>query len=160
MPSVPIGVVFIAIAILAALVVFLFRLHFFVRPLVRLFVRVVYRLRVFDSHNVPREGAVLLVCHSSSFVDWMLLSEACPRRIRFVQWTGGRTTPLLQLFQRMTRSILIDVEAGLVAIEKSRRRSAMPLIGVNLFVCLLKLGKLLRGMRSPSTSFSNKFCSA
>ncbi len=120
MPSVPIGVVFIAIAILAALVVFLFRLHFFVRPLVRLFVRVVYRLRVFDSHNVPREGAVLLVCHSSSFVDWMLLSEACPRRIRFVQWTGGRTTPLLQLFQRMTRSILIDVEAGLVAIEKSR----------------------------------------
>lgn len=41
--------------------------------------------------RVPRQGGVLLVCNPVSYLGWLLVLAACPRRVRFVilaGWTG------------------------------------------------------------------------
>jgi len=92
------------------------------RPLWWLITHTVYRLRVFERQHVPRTGPVLLVCSHVSYVDWMLMWVACPRRVRFVAWKGWQKNPLLKLFMRVTNSIPIDGNAGPRAIIAALRQ--------------------------------------
>jgi 1-acyl-sn-glycerol-3-phosphate acyltransferase len=43
-----------------------------------------YRTRVAGRGNVPARGAALLVCNHVSFVDWLFISAAVGRPVRFV----------------------------------------------------------------------------
>ncbi len=56
----------------------------FLRVLVRFLVLLRYRLRVEGKEFVPREGGVLLTPNHVTWVDWLFLSLACPRPVRFV----------------------------------------------------------------------------
>lgn len=46
--------------------------------------KVLFRLRVTGRANVPKEGPVVLVSNHNSYLDPLLLSVACPRRIEFM----------------------------------------------------------------------------
>ena len=49
------------------------------RPFIWLFVRLLYRLRVYGRENVPASGGCLIVCNRVSLLDRWVLRAACPR---------------------------------------------------------------------------------
>ena len=58
-----------------------------VRAFVGLVTRLCYPLRVSGLENLPRRGGVLLVSNHVSFVDWLLLTAAAKRPVRFfISW--------------------------------------------------------------------------
>src|SRR5262245_22330842 len=50
--------------------------------------RSVMWLRVRGRSCVPRTGPVLLVCSPLSYLGWLLILTACPRRVRFLILAG------------------------------------------------------------------------
>lgn len=58
--------------------------EFFLRFICWIVANVMYRLRVTGRENIPVEGPAILVSNHVSFVDWMIISSACPRPVRFV----------------------------------------------------------------------------
>jgi acyl-[acyl-carrier-protein]-phospholipid O-acyltransferase/long-chain-fatty-acid--[acyl-carrier-protein] ligase len=52
------------------------------------FIRAKYRFRVYGADRVPKTGGALIVCNHVSYIDWMLIWAACPRRVTFVLWDG------------------------------------------------------------------------
>ena len=92
------------------------------RPVWWLVTHTVYRLRVYNRERIPRTGPVLLVCNHVSYIDWMLIWVACPRKVRFVAWAGWSRNPMLRLFMRVTRSIPVDGTAGPKAIVTALRQ--------------------------------------
>ncbi|NPA73888.1 MAG: acyl-[ACP]--phospholipid O-acyltransferase [Epsilonproteobacteria bacterium] len=58
--------------------------HSFVRYIIRMIVRMRYRVDVFGIENVQTEKGVLLLGNHISFLDWAMLQIAYPKQIRFV----------------------------------------------------------------------------
>src|SRR5271154_6306881 len=57
-----------------------------VRGFLWLVTHTLYRLHVTGLENVPSTGPALLVCNHVSYIDWLLLRAALPRRVRFLVW--------------------------------------------------------------------------
>ena len=92
-----------------------------VKPTWWIVTHTLYRLRIFQKQNVPRSGPALLVCNPVSYVDWMLIRAACPRRVRFVTWVDNKKNFWLRLFLRVTNSIPIDASGGPRLIAAAQR---------------------------------------
>lgn len=60
--------------------------------------RAKYRFRVHGADRVPGKGGVLLVCNHVSYIDWMLIWAACPRRVTMVLWEGYYKNPIQRFF--------------------------------------------------------------
>src|SRR5262249_8326560 len=103
----------------------------------------IYQMDVFGRQNVPKKGPVLLVCNHVSYVDWMLIWVACPRRVRFVAWAGWSRNPLLRFFLRVTNSIPIDGNAGPKAIVAALRTISTALDNGEV-ICLFPEARLTR----------------
>lgn len=86
-------------------------LRFLSQWLVRAFVwmvtRLFYPLRVRGLENVPRRGGVLLISNHVSFVDWLLLTAAAKRPVRFLIGKEFYEPPWLKPFVRVARVIPI-----------------------------------------------------
>jgi len=76
-----------------------------VRAFVWLVTRLFYPLRVRGLENVPRRGGVLLVSNHVSFVDWLLLTAAADRPVRFLISKDFYEPPWLKPFVRVARVI-------------------------------------------------------
>lgn len=74
---------------------------FFVRFVVMLMTRVIYRLRALGLENLPVEGGALLVANHVSFMDALQIMAVQQRRIRFMMhrsiYEGNRLRPLFKL---------------------------------------------------------------
>ena len=57
---------------------------FFLRLIVVMITRTVYRLRIIGAENIPVEGGALIVANHASWADPILLLATTQRRIRFV----------------------------------------------------------------------------
>jgi len=83
--------------------------------LVRAFVRLVtclfYPLRVRGRENLPRHGGALLISNHVSFVDWILLTAAAKRPVRFLIGQEYYDSPWLKPFVRVAR--VIPIPSGL-----------------------------------------------
>ncbi len=102
--------VFIALAVGNGLVAFwtYFVLpEFFYRFVLWMTAHTLYRLRIRGSEHFPETGAAVLVCNHVSFVDWMIISAACPRPIRFVMDHEFTKLPGLGFFFRHAKTIPI-----------------------------------------------------
>ncbi len=86
-------------------------LVFFSDSLVRAFVwlitRLFYPLRVRGLENVPRRSGALLISNHVSFVDWLLLTAAVKRPVRFLISKEFCDSPWLGPFVRVARVIPI-----------------------------------------------------
>jgi len=82
--GVPLGVLLLAAVLLAA---WLWP-YSALRLAMRLLTRTLLWLRVVNRSVVPRRGPLLLVCTPLSYLGWLVLLAACPRRLRFVVLTG------------------------------------------------------------------------
>lgn len=74
---------------------------FFIRFVVMLLTRVIYRLRAIGLENLPVEGGALLVANHVSFMDALQILAVQQRRIRFMMhrsiYEGNRLRPLFKL---------------------------------------------------------------
>lgn len=58
--------------------------EFLLRQLVRALAVVFYRRRVHNPQALAHSGPALLIANHLTFVDWLFISSACPRPVRFV----------------------------------------------------------------------------
>jgi len=78
-----------------------------VRAVLWFVIRLFYPLRVRGLENVPRRGGVLLISNHVSFVDWLLLTVAADRPVRFLIGKEFYEPPWLKPFVRVARVIPI-----------------------------------------------------
>jgi acyl-[acyl-carrier-protein]-phospholipid O-acyltransferase / long-chain-fatty-acid--[acyl-carrier-protein] ligase len=132
----------------AALVVYLLLAIRFpglvLRPLFWVATRVLYRIRQTGQENVPQTGPALLLSNHVTFIDWLLVWRACPRKVRFVAWAGWLKNPLFRWFLKATDSILINGEGGPKQIVKSLQQITAAL-DAGQAICLFPEGALSRG---------------
>ncbi|MBB1342145.1 MFS transporter [Pseudoalteromonas sp. SR45-6] len=84
--------------------------EFFLRFAVYLLTICMYRVRTKGDHNIPSEGAAVLVSNHVSFVDWMFILAASPRPIRFMVFAPIYYSPALHWLFKMAKAIPIDSE--------------------------------------------------
>jgi len=82
-----------------------------VRAFVGLVTRLFYPLRVRGRENLPRHGGVLLLSNHVSFVDWVLLTAAAKRPVRFLISSEFYEPPWFKSFVRVAR--VIPIPSGL-----------------------------------------------
>ncbi|MGZ3701396.1 MAG: 1-acyl-sn-glycerol-3-phosphate acyltransferase [Bdellovibrionota bacterium] len=70
--------------VFAATYVLLFLPGIFLRFLIWLVRRVMYRLRVKGLENIPPSGGVVLICNHVSYADWLIVAATVNRPVRFV----------------------------------------------------------------------------
>ena len=114
------------------------------RPIFRAVLRALYRIKVFGPANVPKTGGALLVCNHSSYIDWMILYIAAPRRVRYLVWAGYRKNPLLRLFLSWAKTIPIEGRRPkLEDIDQAFEATKQALANGDL-VCIFAEGRLTR----------------
>jgi acyl-[acyl-carrier-protein]-phospholipid O-acyltransferase / long-chain-fatty-acid--[acyl-carrier-protein] ligase len=113
------------------------------RPFFWIVTRTIYRVRVYGAENVPPTGPALLLCNHVTFIDWLLVWMASPRKMRFVAWTGWTRNPVFRWFLRTTNSILIDGAGGPKQIVRSLREVTAAL-DAGEAICLFPEGTMSR----------------
>src|SRR5213595_1983059 len=109
-------------------------LHFFGRPLVKIF----YRVRALGLEHLP-EGGFLLLPNHITWVDALVLQFACPRPIRYIVDQEFYRKPMLRSFMRTVGCIPIDSRHARSAIRAATER-----IAAGQIVCLFPEGQLTR----------------
>ena len=84
--------------------------EFFLRFVVYLLAICMYRVKTRGEHNIPDEGAAVIVANHVSFIDWMFILAASPRPIRFVIFAPIYYSPWLNWLFKMAKAIPIDGE--------------------------------------------------
>src|SRR5208283_91674 len=111
--------------------------------------RVLYRLRVIGSENIPRTGPALLVSNHVSFADAVLLGAVTPRPIRFIVWEGLYRHPLLRWLLKTMQCIPLSSEQSPRELITSLKKAAGVLKKGEL-VCIFAEGEISRtGLMLP-----------
>jgi acyl-[acyl-carrier-protein]-phospholipid O-acyltransferase/long-chain-fatty-acid--[acyl-carrier-protein] ligase len=114
------------------------------RPFFWLATRTIYRISIVGRENVPLTGPVLILANHVTFIDWLLVWRASPRKVRFVAWAGWLKNPIFRWFINATDSILIDGAGGPKQLVKSLKQITAAL-DAGEAVCLFPEGALSRG---------------
>ena len=69
--------------------------EFWLRFLIWMLVKVLYRARLRGEQHIPTSGAAVVVANHVTFVDWMFLAAACPRPARFVMYHAYFKMPVI-----------------------------------------------------------------
>ncbi len=114
------------------------------RPFFWIVTRTIYRIHVTGRENVPATGPALLLSNHVTFIDWLLVWRATPRKLRFVAFAGWTKNPIFRWFLSVTDSILINGEGGPKQIVKSLKQITAALDRGEA-ICLFPEGALSRG---------------
>lgn len=69
--------------------------------------RILYRMKVSGSENIPDEGPAVIVCNHLSFVDWLVISGSVRRPVRFVMHYSFANIPFLSFLLKGAKVIPI-----------------------------------------------------
>ena len=116
---------------------------FFVRFVVTLITKLVYRIRVIGQEHVPTEEPALLVANHVSWVDALLLTATQPRRIRFMIHRQIYERRLLRPFFRLMGVIPISYQDPARKIADSLD-AARASLDDGYLVCLFAEGAVTR----------------
>lgn len=97
---------------------------FFVRTVVFLLTRTIYRIRVVGRENLPEQGPAVLVMNHTSYADGNLIVSVIPRFIRFVVYRGHYEHPFLRWLGETFHAIPVDAEAPPKEIIKALRQAS------------------------------------
>lgn len=81
-----------------------------VRCLVHLLVRLLYRLRLSGTEQIPSRGAALVVCNHVSFMDALVIGGASRRPLRFLMDKPIYDSPWLNWLFRLVGAIPVESE--------------------------------------------------
>jgi acyl-[acyl-carrier-protein]-phospholipid O-acyltransferase/long-chain-fatty-acid--[acyl-carrier-protein] ligase len=96
-----------ALTLAGAIVVLVLSPESLMRAFLWIVTHTLYRVRVSGGENVPRRGGALLISNHVSFVDWLLLTAAADRPVRFLIGRQYYEPPWLKPFVRVARVIPI-----------------------------------------------------
>ncbi len=102
--AVPAGLVILGVVLLLLLAGWLWP-YAALRVIMRLLTRSLLWLRVDGRHLVPRTGPLVVVSTPLSYLGWLILLGACPRRLRFVILAGWTRSGLAGLLLRWIGAI-------------------------------------------------------
>jgi 1-acyl-sn-glycerol-3-phosphate acyltransferase len=101
-----------------------------------------YRLEVEGRDHIPEQGPAVLVCNHVTFVDWLVISAATQRPIRFVMYYAFTRLPLTGRIFRDAKVIPIaGAKEAPEILERAFERIAEELAAGEL-VCIFPEGKL------------------
>ena len=143
--SVPLVLIFLAVANLAVagytysvVPEFMFRLICWVLA------HILYRLRIINPDRIPREGAAVLVSNHVTFIDWLIISAATQRPIRFVMHYEFLQIPLTGRLFRDAKVIPIAGFKENPQILEAAFTSIAQALAEGELVCIFPEGKLTR----------------
>jgi 1-acyl-sn-glycerol-3-phosphate acyltransferase len=111
---------------------------------------VVYRLEIRGRERIPREGAALLVCNHITFIDWLILSAATQRPIRFVMHYEFLALPFTGRIFRDAKVIPIAGAKENADVLEAAFASIAAALADGELVCIFPEGRLTRdGKLSP-----------
>lgn len=111
---------------------------------------VVYRLTIRGRQHIPKAGAAVLVCNHITFVDWLILSAATQRPIRFVMHYEFLKLPLTGRIFRDAKVIPIAGAKEAADVLEAAFELIAAALAEGELVCIFPEGKLTRdGKLSP-----------
>ena len=111
----------------------------FVRLLLAVMVRSIYKVQVYGLENIPDQGGVLLLGNHTSFLDWAIIQIACPRPVRFVLLKQVYQVPYLKWIFQSLKHIPISVGSSREAFVQIREGLEQGDV-----VCIFPEGRLSR----------------
>jgi 1-acyl-sn-glycerol-3-phosphate acyltransferase len=124
--------------------------EFLFRLICWMLAHVIYRLNIRGRERIPKSGPAVLVCNHITFVDWLILSAATQRPIRFVMHYEFLRIPLTGRIFRDAKVIPIaGAKENAEVLDAAFERIAEALKDGEL-VCIFPEGRLTRdGNLSP-----------
>ena len=111
---------------------------------------VVYRLEIRGRESIPKTGPAVLVCNHVTFVDWLILSAATQRPIRFVMHYEFLALPFTGRIFRDAKVIPIAGAKENPEVLDAAFDSIAAALAEGELVCIFPEGKLTRdGKLSP-----------
>jgi 1-acyl-sn-glycerol-3-phosphate acyltransferase len=89
-------VIYAILNLVVSIYIYLLVPEFTLRFLTWIVAHLLYRLKTIGRTHIPKEGAAILVCNHVSFVDWLIISAAIKRPIRFVMYYKFANIPVLK----------------------------------------------------------------
>jgi 1-acyl-sn-glycerol-3-phosphate acyltransferase len=130
-------------AIVAAAVYFAIP-EFLFRFVLWMLARVFYRVRIHGAENFPETGPALLVCNHVSFIDWLMISAACRRPIRFVMHVDFMKIPVFGTFFRHAKVIPIAGVQEDLGVMKAAFQTISRELRAGHLVCIFPEGEITR----------------
>ena len=136
---------FLILAVLSALVsAYIYSVipEFLLRFFAWIIATVMYRIRVVGAEHLPEKGPALLVANHVTYVDWLILSSAYQRPLRFVMHRQFLKLPLIGWVFRDAKVIPIaSARESAHAVARAMDRIASELDDGNV-VCIFPEGQL------------------
>ncbi|GFO54812.1 acyl-[ACP]--phospholipid O-acyltransferase [Geomonas sp. Red276] len=132
-----------ALTLLLTVVTFRVLPDFLLRFVALVAMRSFYRLRIIGGHNLPVEGAALLIPNHVTWVDALLLYATCQRRIRFVLERRIYNTPVLRWLFKLMGVIPVSSGDGRKEILEFIRK-ARTALDDGYLVCIFAEGEITR----------------
>ena len=120
------------------------------RPFFWLATRTIYRIRVTGAENVPMTGPVLLLSNHVTFIDWLLVWHACPRKVRFVAWAGWTQEPGLPVVPARSPTRSSSTARAGRSSSSGRSEQITAALDAGEVICLFPEGALSRGRRGDA----------
>lgn len=106
--------------------------------------RALYRIKIFNDGEIPKEGAVVLVCNHVSYIDWLIVLALVRRPVRFIMYYKFFDIPVLKYLMKQAKVIPIAgakedpriLEAAFTSISQELRAGEI--------VCIFPEGKITR----------------
>lgn len=114
----------------------------FLRLIVRVVMKALFRIRVEGRTRIPKTGPALLVANHVSFLDGLVVNEAAPRNVRFMIWKPYFEHPALHWLFKLAKAIPVGTTGPrdmLAAIAAARKE-----IQAGHVVCIFAEGGISR----------------
>ncbi len=128
--------------VIVATYVFLQVPEFAMRFVLWIIASTIYKLRYTGRDHIPRHGAALLVANHISFIDWLVITAACRRPVRFVMDHRIFKAPVLGLIFRLCKAIPIAPAKEDAALKEQAFRDIAAALKDGQIVCLFPEGAI------------------
>lgn len=85
---------------------------FFLRLMIVLMSKVIYKVKIHGHENIPKTGGALVVANHVSYLDFMLIAATIPRQLRFVMLNDVYKKPGIHWLLKRLNMIPINARGG------------------------------------------------
>ncbi|MCJ8329379.1 MAG: 1-acyl-sn-glycerol-3-phosphate acyltransferase, partial [Lentisphaeria bacterium] len=116
-------------------------MYYLVRIFTRIFIRLIYRVRVYGLDKLPKTGPLMLVANHVTLVDGFLLAVHSPRKLRFLMAEEIYNRSLIKPWAKFLGFIPVPLAKNPGALKEVYTR-VQALLRAGEAVCIFPEGKL------------------
>lgn len=128
--------------VVVSLYIFALIPEFFMRFVVWVLARFIYRIRYEGQEHIPRTGPAVIVANHVSFIDWFILTAGCRRPVRFVMDHTFFKMPVLGWLFRAAKAIPIAPAKEDAALKEAAFAAISRELRADELVCIFPEGKI------------------